>query len=116
MRALRTLTEKTAPMQRPGLILLLMIILASALFACSGTPQGSAADGKRWYSLHRCNGCHGEGGSGGKGPLLAGTELGFRRFLGKLRTPNSTIMPAFASEQLSDQDAADIYLWLRSPK
>ena len=94
----------------------LLIILSLILHACTNTPQGNPAEGKRWYSLHRCNGCHGEGGSGGKGPLLAGTELGFRRFLGKLRTPNSTIMPAFASEQLSDQDAADIYLWLRSPK
>lgn len=105
-------------MPRPYLIvqLLLVIVMACSLAACSGTPQGNAADGKRWYSLYRCNGCHGEGGSGGKGPVLAGTGLSFRRFLGKLRAPNSAIMPTFAREQVPDQDAADIYLWLQTTK
>ena len=105
-------------MPRPYLIVLLLLVfvMAFALGACTGSPQGSAADGKRWYSLYRCNGCHGEGGSGGKGPVLAGTGFSFRRFLGKVRAPNSAIMPAFAPEQLPDQDAADIYLWLQTTK
>jgi mono/diheme cytochrome c family protein len=104
-------------MPRPYLIvMLLLLVMACALVACSGTPRGNAADGKRWYHLHRCNGCHGEGGGGGKGPVLAGTGLSFRRFVGKLRAPNSEIMPTFAREQLPDQDAADIYLWLQTLK
>lgn len=107
---------ETPSMPRSYLILLLLIILASAPAACTGAPQGNPVDGQRWYSLHRCNGCHGENGGGRKGPPLAGTDPGFRLFLGKLRKPNSEIMPAFAREQLSDQDAADIYLWLQSPK
>lgn len=107
---------ETVSMPRPYLILLLLIILASAPAACTGAPQGNPVDGKRWYGLHRCDGCHGEDGGGRKGPPLVGTDSGFRRFLGKLRNPKSTVMPAFAREQLSDQDAADIYLWLQSPK
>lgn len=105
-------------MPRPYLIvlLLLLFVLACALVACTGTPQGNAADGKRWFSLYRCSGCHGEGGGGGKGPVLAGTGLSFRRFVGKLRAPNSEIMPTFTREQLPDQDAADIYLWLQTIK
>jgi mono/diheme cytochrome c family protein len=105
-------------MPRPYLIvlLLLLFIITCALVACTGTPQGNAADGKRWYSLHRCNGCHGESGGGGKGPVLAGTDLSFRRFVGKLRAPNSEIMPTFTRKQLPDQDAADIYLWLQTIK
>lgn len=103
-------------MLRAHLILLLLIILFFAPAACTGAPQGNAVDGKRWYSLHRCNGCHGEEGGGRKGPVLAGTDLGYRRFLGKLRNPKSAVMPAFTREQLSDQDAADIYLWLQSPE
>lgn len=91
---------------------LLLIVLALTLFACSGAPQGNPADGARWFGLNRCNGCHGEGGSGGRGPAIAGTTLGFRRFLAKVRRPESQIMPAFAPDRLSDQDAADIYLWL----
>jgi mono/diheme cytochrome c family protein len=96
--------------------LLAAIFLSPLLPACTETPKGKAADGKRWYGLHRCSGCHGEGGRGGKGPVLAGTDLSFRRFLGKLRAPNSAIMPAYAAEQLPDQDAADIYLFLQSPQ
>lgn len=103
-------------MPRPYLIVLLLFVMAYALVACTGTPQGNAADGERWYRLHRCNGCHGEGGGGGKGPVIAGTGLSFRRFLGKLRAPNSAIMPTFSPEPLSDQDAADIYLWLQTTK
>ena len=109
------MTEEMAP-RRTSLIMTLLFILALALAACGGTPRGSADDGKRWYSLYRCNGCHGEGGSGGKGPVIAGTGLSFRRFLGKLRAPNSAIMPTFAREQLPDQDAADIYLWLQTKR
>lgn len=97
-----------------GANLMILTILALLLGACSRLPQGNAANGGRWYSLNRCNGCHGERGSGGRGPMIAGTALSFHRFLGKIRSPRSEIMPAFTPDRLSDQDAADIYLWLHA--
>lgn len=105
-------------MKRPyRTIPLFLLILIATCFplvpACSSPPQGKAEDGIRWFRLNRCNGCHGEGGNGGRGPVLASTDLSFRKFINKLRAPNSAIMPTFDRETLSDQDAADIYAWLR---
>jgi len=94
--------------------LLLLILAAFTLPACNRQPNGNPADGERWYSLHRCDGCHGEDGIGGRGPELAATELSFRRFASKIRSPHSTVMPAYDEQQLPDEDAADIYLWLVS--
>lgn len=94
---------------------LFLLPLFLLLPACSTMPQGNAADGERWYRLYRCNGCHGENGTGGRGPVLAETALRFGPFLRKIRSPGSTIMPAYDPQQLPDKDAADIYLWLRSP-
>jgi len=96
------------------LFLPLFFLQALILSACNNRPQGNAADGARWYRLNRCDGCHGEGGTGGKGPVLAATDLSFRQFVHKIRAPHSTVMPSFDPEQLPDKDAADIYLWLRS--
>lgn len=62
--------------------------------------------------MYRCNGCHGDNGSGGKGPVIAGTSLSFNRFLHKLRSPDSAIMPAFDENRLPVKDAGEIYLWL----
>lgn len=104
------LPRKTA--RRP--LLLLFFLLPLIPPGCNSMPQGDPADGERWYRLHHCDGCHGEDGTGGRGPELAPTELSFRRFVRKVRSPGSTIMPAYDPQRLPDEDAADIYLWLRS--
>lgn len=101
-------------------ILVNSILLSAALYlllilpACNSMPEGNPGNGIRWFRLNRCNGCHGEGGRGGRGPVLAATKLSFHRFLAKVRDPKSAIMPTFNPETLSDNDAADIYLWLHS--
>jgi len=94
------------------------VLVLFAASACSQMPQGNPEDGERWYSLNRCNGCHGENGIGEKGiglkgPPLAATSLTYRQYIKKVRTPNSGVMPAYDSKRLSDQDAADIYTWLK---
>ncbi len=100
----------------PSVMLFLFLAVFFFLSACEKMPRGNAADGGRWFRLNRCNGCHGEGGTGGRGPVLASTKVSFRTFTRKLRSPKSAIMPTFGPEQLSDQDAADIYLWLLMQK
>ena len=98
---------------RPVLLPVMIILcLLAAVSACTGTPEGNPDRGQRWYHLYRCNGCHGEDGTGGRGPDLAPTSLSFSKFLNKLRSPDSSVMPAYGSDRVSHQDAADIYLWL----
>ena len=97
---------------------LLIMVLSTALLyfvsGCSSMPEGNPDDGERWFRMNRCNGCHGEKGTGGKGPVIAGLKLSYRQFKHQLRAPNSPIMPVFEQKLLSDKDAADIYLWLQS--
>lgn len=102
-------------------LILLHLYIALTLFvvsACTSMPEGNPQNGERWFRMNRCNGCHGEKGVGGKGvggkgPAIAGLDLSYRKFLHKIRTPDSAIMPAFEEKSISDQDAADIYLWLQ---
>ena len=103
-------------MKKTNLRLLLFAILFLLLpfwTACTTMPEGNAGNGERWFRMNRCNGCHGEKGVGGKGPVIAGLDLNYGKFIKKLRTPNSAIMPSFNKEQVSDTDAADMYLWLK---
>lgn len=97
------------------LCILPLILLAAILLlpACNRIPKGNPADGVRWFRMHRCNGCHGKGGRGARGPAIASLQISFDHFLSKLRDPQSAVMPTFPPNELSDQDAADIYLWLR---
>lgn len=90
--------------------------LALVLSSCSAMPEGNATNGERWFKLYRCIGCHGKGGSGGRGPVIAGISLSHKQFLHKLRNPRSAVMPTFTSQHVSDQDAADIYQWLKQQK
>lgn len=92
---------------------LLLLILFFLLQACSTPPTGDAENGRRWYALYRCDACHGEQGRGGRGPGLAGLTLRYSAFLGKIRHSGSNIMPSFPEKQLSNQDAADIYIFLK---
>ena len=102
-----------------------IIILAMATFfviltsSCTKMPDANPEDGERWFRMNRCNGCHGEKGIGGKGigeqgPVIAGLQLSYRKFLKQVRNPNSAIMPAFSETQLSDKEAADMYIWLKN--
>jgi mono/diheme cytochrome c family protein len=85
------------------------------LVAC-GAPPGNPEEGKKWFLMHNCFSCHGPNGSGGRGPKIAGLDMGFGSFLRKLRTTNAPIMPPFPESKISKQDAADIYAYLKSYK
>ncbi len=55
------------------------------LISCGSSPEGNYSDGKRWFSMQHCAGCHGEGGSGGRAPKIQQTELSYRELLSKVR-------------------------------
>jgi mono/diheme cytochrome c family protein len=86
------------------------------LAACGAPPAGNVENGEKWFKMNNCNSCHGEKGIGGRGPKVAGIDMSFGSFVRKLRTKDAAIMPPFPESKVSEQDAADIYAYLKSSK
>ncbi len=94
-----------------------LLTLASDAAWPQNAPAGDVANGKRVYLAVGCFTCHGRAGQGGAfnypAPALAQTRLPVEAFKIYVRAgPNE--MPAYAESVLSDQDATDIYAFLRS--
>ena len=96
---------------------ILTVTCSTALFvvACSA-PSGNIENGKRWYEMHNCSSCHGPTGSDGRAIGIADLDMSFSSFVSKLRNKESQIMPYFPESKVSEQDAADIYAFLKSNK
>jgi mono/diheme cytochrome c family protein len=92
------------------------IFLATLMLNGCGAPAGSAEDGKRWYSMNNCSSCHGLHGNDGRAIDIAGIDMGFGSFVRVLRRTDAPIMPYFPESKISQQDAADIYAYLKSVK
>ena len=93
-------------------------LLSFSLFMVSActSPEGNAADGKRWYTMHTCYACHGKNGNDGRGPNIANINMSYRSFVSRLRNAETAIMPEYSKEKISDQDAADILAFLKTVK
>ena len=74
--------------------------------------QGDAQAGKALWEDGRCQRCHGEQGEGGFGPDLASRQLTLAQFRQAVRKPWG-VMLAFTEGQLSDQEVANIYTYLK---
>ena len=82
--------------------------------AAAQQPAGNAGHGRTLYQEVGCYACHGLAGQGAQatGPRLSRTQLPLEGFLSQLRHPQSQ-MPPYEAAVLSDQDAADIYAYVR---
>lgn len=89
-------------------------LLAMAIFSGCKPPEGSPEDGRRWYSMHNCNACHGELTEKGGSIEILPLTMSYASFLKRLREQDSPIMPTYSPEKISDKDAADIYLFLKN--
>src|SRR5579872_998760 len=80
----------------------------------ASSPAGNAENGKTLYRETGCYQCHGLAGQGAMatGPRVSRTEFAFDGFLNQLRRPANQ-MPPYEAAVVSDQDAADIYVYLR---
>jgi mono/diheme cytochrome c family protein len=101
---------------KPIILALAGLILAAAP-ACAqqGSAQaGNAENGKTLYLQAGCYQCHGQAGQGARmtGPRISRTEFPFEGFLYQLRHPANQ-MPPYEAAVLSDQDAADLYAYVR---
>jgi mono/diheme cytochrome c family protein len=77
-------------------------------------PAGNGNRGKALYEQVGCYACHGLAGQGAQatGPRLSRTQLPLVAFVAVLRRPLKQ-MPPYEAAVLSDQDAADIYAYVR---
>ncbi len=103
------LPQPLSSMLTKGILLSFVIFICG----CSG-PAGDPANGKRWYMMHNCSSCHGPTGNDGRAANIAGVNMSFGSFVSKLRTTDAPIMPPFPESKISEQDAADIYSYLKT--
>jgi ubiquinol-cytochrome c reductase cytochrome c subunit len=99
------------------IILCLAGLMLAAGPACAqqdSAPAGNAANGKTLYAQVGCYQCHGYAGQGARmtGPRISRTEFPFEGFLYQLRHPANQ-MPPYEAAVISDQDAADLYAYVR---
>ncbi len=103
------------------------IILGMALLLVSGiaqageaqkpsapdAPKGDTANGKQLYMSDGCWQCHGTVGQGARtGPTLI-NPLPYAAYINQLRAPVRE-MPPYEAKLLSDQEAADIYAFMKT--
>jgi mono/diheme cytochrome c family protein len=99
--------------------LVLAFAVSTLAVGAAGAQQASAPaanvdNGKALYVEVGCYQCHGLAGQGAMmtGPRVSRTEFPFETFLFQLRHPVNQ-MPPYEAAILSDQDAADLYAYLR---
>jgi ubiquinol-cytochrome c reductase cytochrome c subunit len=89
------------------------LLLATSSFAQSELPRGDAGAGKQLFESKGCYSCHGFLGQGSReGPRLT-PPTAYAAFVAQLRTPR-LIMPPYVESLVSDQQAADMYVYLAS--
>lgn len=94
--------------------LVFLLLLGVAVVTGCSSPTGNAENGKRWYAMHRCDGCHGPNGNDGRSPNITGLEMSYSAFLKRLRNAKSVTMPVFPESEISKQDAADILSYINT--
>jgi mono/diheme cytochrome c family protein len=107
-----------------------MLILAADSSALAQTPAGDAANGKTLYLAHQCWACHGYNGETGTRLLRDdGTFIprlltvnGFIAFIRAPRpdqpppTGSVTSMPSYGAASLPNQQAADLFAYIKTFK
>ncbi len=101
---------------KPIILTLAGLILAAGPTCAQqpSAPAGNVENGKTLYLQVGCYQCHGQAGQGARmtGPSISRTQFPFEGFLYQLRHPANQ-MPPYEAAVLSDQDAADLYAYLR---
>lgn len=99
----------------------IILALAGVILAAGPTcaqqasePAGNVENGKTLYVQVGCYQCHGNAGQGAQmtGPRISRTEFPFESFVYQLRHPANQ-MPPYETAVVSDQDAADLYAYVR---
>lgn len=78
----------------------------------AAAPAGNVENGKKAFVQHGCFSCHGYSAEGGPGARLAQNSIPFQGFVQYVRRPRRS-MPPYGT-QVSDQELADIYAFIKS--
>jgi mono/diheme cytochrome c family protein len=92
-------------------------LAASLLQTPSPQAQASAAsgnvqNGRTLYEKYSCYACHGYDGHGGPGTRLVPLRMTVASFTAYIKNPRQ--MPPYTSKVLSDEQAADIWAYIKS--
>ena len=80
--------------------------------APSVPATGNAQNGKALYLKYSCYACHGYDGHGGAGARLVPMRMNQAGFSAYIRNPRQ--MPPYTDKVLSDQQAADLWAYIKS--
>ena len=126
--------KRLAFLAAPGVIVVLVVFtMVSALVAQTSPgalPPGDAGRGKAVYQTHQCWACHGYNGETGTRLLQEDgtfivrllTPSGFMSFIRAPRPTDpppvgsSTSMPSYGVSSLSNQQAADLFSYIKTFK
>ena len=91
-----------------------LISAAGPAWAQVPAAAGNVENGGKLYVQVGCYECHGYAGQGARmtGPRVSRTEFPFESFLYQLRHPANQ-MPPYEAAVVSDQEAADLYAYVR---
>ena len=78
-------------------------------------PSGDAKNGRKLFVADGCYQCHGYEGQGATptGPRLGPRPIAFAQFSKYVRNPTGQ-MPPYTQKVLSDQQAADLWAYIKS--
>lgn len=105
-------------------LLLLLFLLPAGLLTHSvvraqssdAAPSGNAQNGKKLFKSDGCYECHGTEGQGAQqtgAARIGPPQLSLEGFQSYIRKPTGQ-MPPYTGKVVPDQDAADIYAYLKS--
>ena len=91
-----------------------LILAAGPASAQIPAAAGNVENGRKLYVQVGCYQCHGYAGQGARmtGPRVSRTGFPFESFLYQLRHPANQ-MPPYEAAVVSDQEAADLYAYVR---
>jgi mono/diheme cytochrome c family protein len=103
-------------------LLLVAVMVTAALLPLAAKSQGNAApagnvnNGKELYLKYGCYACHGYTAQTGNGAHLVSTKLNLQGFTNYIRNPRTNGMPTYTSKVVPDQQAADLFAYIKTFK
>jgi mono/diheme cytochrome c family protein len=84
----------------------------SATQSATSMSAGNATNGKSLYLKYSCYACHGYDGHGGAGARLVPMRMNLPGFSAYIKNPRQ--MPPYTAKVLSDDQAADLWAYVKS--
>jgi cytochrome c553 len=92
------------------------LVIAAIVSTSAQTPaaraSGNAQNGKDLYAKYSCYACHGYDGHGGAGARLVPMRMNQPGFTAYIKNPRQ--MPPYTAKVLSDDQAADLWAYIKA--